>query len=689
MIKWSLTICLCWFSIFTTWGQNTNDIWKIEAHQIQPNAYYGVTVANGMIGLISSAEPLKVKEVVLNGAFDTYGRGRVANIMKVFEFANMDLDVDGKRISRNQISEYSQILDMKNAVLTTAFHHDKIQVSSQMMALRHLPHTALIEVNIKAIKDCEITPYSLIQAPDMLRDVRNFYHLIDRPHALIPLMTSVANSPTGKLTIAASNSILFDEERGKEPSLIHEEWDYGLHKLKFTKKLKAGESYHFSIVGSVISSAHISDPHNEAERLTIFAALEKTERLKKYHQKAWAELWNSDILIEAEGKEAHQTQLAVHEALYHLYSFCREGQAYSLSPMGLSGLGYNGHVFWDTEIWMYPALLLMHPEMAKSLLEFRFHSLDAAFQNAKSHGYNGAMFPWEADEKGQESCPVWALTGPFQHHVTGDVGFAAWKYFQVTQDELWLKERGFPILKAVADFFVSRVEMDEQQKYHIKNVVCADEWAENVDDNAYTNGIAKEVLGYAVLAAKKLGVTYPEAWEKVQQHLVILKNTDGVTLEHATYKGEVIKQTDVNLLSYPMKQITNANEIQKDLDYYWGKLADNQLGRKGESPAMSQAIFSILNARLGKTELAYQQLIQSYEPNQLPPFGVLAETAGGTNPYFATGAGGFLQAVLNGFGGLDIQNQGIVQLKTKLPQPWRKLTMKGIGKQKATFVVEK
>ena len=275
-----------------------NSPWHLRAANIDPNNYYGVTVANGMIGLVSSAEPLKVKDVVLNGAFDTYGRGRVSNILKTFDFVNMDLDVDGRRLFRKDISNYVQTLDMRGASLTTTFDHaDKVSVKYTVLALRHLPHTALIDVEITARKAVELTPHSVMSAPEVLRDVKNFYHLIDRPHSLIPLLTSVAKSPTGKHTVAASNSFIFEEERGKEPQLIHEEWDYNLHRLKFTQRMKAGQTYRFSVVGSSTSTEHVADPQNEAERLTIFAALEKRDRLLKRHREAWDQLWASDITI--------------------------------------------------------------------------------------------------------------------------------------------------------------------------------------------------------------------------------------------------------------------------------------------------------------------------------------------------------------------------------------------------------
>lgn len=654
-----------------------NDAWHIVADNIDPANYYGVTVANGMIGLVSSPEPMRVKDVVLNGAYDNYGRGRVSNILKGFNFVNMNLDVDGRRIGRRDISAYKQTLDMRGAQLTTTFNvGDQVSVTHQVMALRHLPFCALSMVEITAKKDVTITPASVIEAPEILQDVRNYYSEIDRPHVLIPLLTSVGKSPSGKYMVAASSSFVFEEPHGSEPDLIHEDWDYNMHLIKFSKRLKAGETYRFSVVGTVISSAHVADAHNEAERLTIYAALERGDRLLRRHTADWDKLWASDIAIDGPVEDAR----AVHSAMYHLYSFAREGTALSLSPMGLSGLGYNGHVFWDTELWMYPPLLVLHPEIARSLLEFRFQLLDEAKQNAFSHGYQGAMYPWESTTTGQEETPVWALTGPFQQHITGCVGWAAWQYYLVTKDKEWLRNRGWPMLKEGADFWASRVERNGPGHYDINNVIGANEWQENIDNNAFTNGMAKTVLAYAADAAKELGLAPNPDWMHVAENIPILKFPDGVTRENATYDGVNIKQADVNLLAYPLKVITDPAQIKKDLDYY-----EPRMDKGG--PAMGNAILAVSAARGGNAERGYDLWTKSFRLNEVPPFGVLSETAGGTNPYFATGAGGFLQATLMGFGGLDITPQGIVQMKTKLPKQWKSLTMTGIGVERKTFSV--
>lgn len=657
----------------------SQDPWKIEANKIDPSNYYGVTVANGMIGIVSSPEPFRVKDVVLAGAYDLYGRGRVSNFLRSFNLLNMYLEIDGRRITANNVSSMKQTLDMHSASFTTSFDYgDKASVTYTYYSLRHLPFTVLMDIVVTAKKDISITGASVMEAPDALRDVQNYYNEIDRPHVVISLLTSSAKSPTGKLLMCASNTFLFSEPHGQEPRVIHEMWDNNMHLMKFSKTIKAGESYRFSIAGSSITSAHHDDPLNEAERLTIYAKLEGRERLLMFHQKAWDSLWKTDIVIDGDA----QAQQDVHSMMYHLYSFVREGTAYSPSPMGLSGLGYNGHIFWDAELWMYPALLVLHPELAKSMIEYRYQRLEAAKRNAFANGFKGAMYPWESAETGVEETPVWALSGPFEHHITADVAIATWNYYAVTQDKQWLREKGYPILSATADFWTSRVERNGPGQYDIKNVVAADEWAENVDNNAFTNAAAKANLQYATQAATILGITPNPDWINVANNIPILRMGNGVTQEHTTYHGEGIKQADVNLLAYPLKEITDTKQIQKDLEYYEARVPNEG------TPAMTQAVFTLLYARLGNTEKAYHWFKDSYEPNLNPPFRVIAETKGGTNPYFATGAGGILQSVLMGFGGLEITSKGITQIKSVLPQQWKSLTLTGIGPQKKTFVVK-
>ena len=212
--------------------------------------------------------------------------------------------------------------------------------------------------------------------------------------------------------------------------------------------------------------------------------------------------------------------------------------------------------------------------------------------------------------------------------------------------------------------------------------MAADEWAENVDNNAFTNAAARANLQFATQAAQLLGITPDPDWMNVANNIPILKMPNGVTREHATYNGEGIKQADANLLSYPLKEVTDPKAIRKDLEYY-----ETRVPNQG-TPAMTQAVFTTLYARLGEGEKAFRWFHDAYIPNLNPPFRVIAETKGGTNPYFATGAGGILQSVLMGFGGLEITKEGIIQIKSALPKQWKSLTLTNIGTEKKTWTVK-
>jgi trehalose/maltose hydrolase-like predicted phosphorylase len=211
--------------------------------------------------------------------------------------------------------------------------------------------------------------------------------------------------------------------------------------------------------------------------------------------------------------------------------------------------------------------------------------------------------------------------------------------------------------------------------------VGADEFAHNVDDNAFTNGSAKALLNYASKAARILDIGPDPGWREMSENLKFHYFPDGVMKEYEQYDGDIIKQADVNLLSYPL-EITRDNEsVRKDLAYYESRIA-------ADGPAMGYSVLSVINARLGNRERAFELFKKAYIPNKRPPFGALAESAFSNNPYFATGAGGMLQAVIFGFAGLHITDHGIEQMRPCLPKGWTRLQIKGVGPEKKTFTIE-
>ncbi len=638
----------------------------------QRENYQAPAMANGMIGILPNAQPLGVQKIILNGVYDRYGTwgDGIENIVQGINFLNLNIaGVD------TTVSEWKQELNMKEATLATTFTYGgKLQVTYTICALRQLPYNGLMMVHLKALQDVSITVSDTFGGSESARLTQTRFQKIERT---LPLASATAISPTGKVQLAAAVCFTAPgcDVKGGAPGGAPKGAGNGCY---FQKDLKSGETFDFALNGAICTTAQFPDPINESKRLALAAHLQGVDKLLEKHKEEWAKLWTSDIQIEGDT----EAQKDVRFALFNLYSFVRQGTAYALSPMGLSETGYNGHVFWDCETWMYPVFLLMHPEMARSILDYRYNRLGKAMQNAQINGYKGAMFPWESAGDGTEETPVWALTGPFEQHISSDIGMAYWNYFRVTKDVQWLREKGFPVIRGIADFWVSRTEKNEKGEYEIKNVVCADEYAENVDNNAFTNGGAIIVLRDATLAAEALNEQPNPSWRTVADHIPIRYGKDSVVKEFDTYKGQTIKQADVNLLSYPLHLVPSRKVDKINLAYY-----EPRVDQK-DGPAMTYGIFSVISSRLGDPDQAWTYFNQAYKPNQRPPYGVLAETPTENNPYFATGAGAMLQAVIYGFGGLDVSDNGIVQWKTKLPKQWKKLTITGVGPDHKTFTVQ-
>lgn len=647
--------------LLMSFGAFAQDPWLVSADIRQGMDYYGESVSNGMIGMVSDVRPLRNSRVILGGAYDRTAKDNIDSYFDNIRFMDMTLKADGVSLDPGVLTGYRQTLDMRHACMVSqGTLRGKCRFTVRQYALRQLPFCVLTVVEIEPLRDVALMVASLHGVPGEMRDVRSGYKLMRKRRGNIYLMWTDARSASGSCDVSSASSFVFDG--GARPEVSY---DSVQHQCGFTVSLLRGENFRFALTGSLISSSHTTNPHNETSRLTQLTALSGTDNLVAAHCRAWDGLWSSDVLIDGD----RQAQQDVHSMIYHLYSNVREGSRMSIPPMGLTGTTYYGHVFWDAEIWMMPALLLLHPELARSMIDYRIDRLDAARHNAFAHGYQGAMWPWESGGSGTEDTPTWTLTGTFEHHITGCVALAAWQYYCVTGDTLWLRSRAYPLISDCADFWTSRMETDSAGCPHIRNVVCADEYAANVDDNAFTNAIAMKTLDIALRAASVTGNRPHPLWAARAGRLPVYRSPDGITLEYQGYDGRKIKQADVNLLAYPLRVITDKQQILRDITYYAKRVPETS------TPAMTESVFALLYARLGDRENAAKCFYQSYRPNQCPPFGVLAECKGGHNPYFLTGAGGTLQAVIMGFAGYDITEQGICRHPSALPKGWRGISV--------------
>ncbi|OAZ04567.1 glycosyl hydrolase family 95 catalytic domain-containing protein [Flavobacterium succinicans] len=650
-------------------AQLNGDEWNLVAHSREH--YFGVAMANGKFGIVTDATPFQTKDIILNGLYEPNPKNGISKIVRGIEFLNLHLSINNEMIEGSNIDQWRQQIAMKEGTSTTSFQFkDLAQIQYTILAHRVLPYSGMVVVEILPLQDIEINAFHYMNVPEELKITKSEFRLMKKKHYQIPLFKTTAQTTTGKWNISASTTFLFD---GAAEPISQKGAEVG-----FTKKLLQGKKYRFVIAGGLCNSKDIQDPANEAERQAIFAYLEGIDNLLNKHKKAWASLWETgDIQIEGD----LEAQQRVRFALYNLYSFIREGSRQSISPMGLSSQGYNGHVFWDTELWMYPTLLALQPEMAKSCLDYRSDRLPKAKLKAFIYGYDGAMYPWESDDTGEEATPTSASMGIFEQHITADVAIAFWNYYALTQDKNWLRKE-WDVLKETADFWVSRVTKNQDGHYSILNVVGADEYALNVDDNAFTNAAAIEALKNTIKAATLLKEPINPMWIEVATKLIIHKE-HGITQNYKGYKGQITKQADVNLLAYPLHVVADQKQIKADLDYYATKIDAK------DGPAMTYGVFSVLYSRLGDKEKAYEYFMKSYLPNSRPPFGVFSESPNSNNPYFATGAGAMLQAVIYGFGGIEQTDKGLKFNQGMLPDPWKSLKIIGVGTANKTVIINK
>lgn len=656
-----------------------NDGWNISTSNAEN--YTGIVVANGRIGILPSEKPFEVKQIILNNVFDKESPLGVSKILLGMNFGNLEIEIDGEKITETNISDWKQTLNMKEAKFTTSFKFkNKAFVSYTMYALRNVPYAGYIDVSITAAEDVKAKVTGKLTTPEEYLNPMSSFRILKDLETTMPILQTVAKSRLGRHIVGTSATFIWHEiNSGREdqrPELTHNKVSEYDNRLSFDAEIKKGKSLDFAWTAAQCSTQDFFDPQSESERFVIFNLLTPKKDLLSAHNALWSTLWEGDIIIEGD----LQSQQDVRLGLYHLYAFARGDSDLSISPMGLSSQGYNGHIFWDTELWMFPPLLVLNQDIARSLVNYRSDRLDVAKRKAINFGFKGAMFPWESDDTGEEATPAWALTGTFEHHITADVAIAFWNYYRVTKNMEWLKEKGYPMLKEVADYWVSRSTQNQDGSYSIKNVVGANEFAQNIDDNAFTNGSAITALNFAIRAAKKVGEEPDKAWNLVANGIKIHKFPDGTTMEHSKYNGEIIKQADVNLLAYPLDIVNDQETLVKDLKYYEPKISK-------EGPAMGKSVFAIIYARLGDVENAFRLFKESYEPNKRPPFGALSEAATSNNPYFVTGAGGMLQIVLFGFGGLHLTDEGIIQKNPILPKEWKSLKITGVGNERKTYLV--
>ncbi|MCH7525425.1 MAG: glycoside hydrolase family 65 protein, partial [Bacteroidetes bacterium] len=373
-----------------------NNAWNIST--TNTSNYTGIVVANGRIGILPSEKPFKVKHIILNNVYDKASTLGISRILKGMNFGNLDIEIDGELINSNNISNWKQTLNMKEASFTTSFtFKNKAEVSYTTYALRNVPYSGYIDISIKAKQSITVKVIGKIETPEEYQDPLSTFRILRDAETTMPILQTVAKSRMGRHVVATSSTFIWHDinstREHQRPELIHTKVSDYNNQLTFEKTVDKGTSLDFAWTSAQCTTQDFFDPQSESERFVIFNLLTPRDDLLNQHKSLWKSLWEGDIIIEGD----LQSQQDIRLALYHLYSFSRGDSNLSISPMGLSSQGYNGHIFWDTELWMFPPLLVLNQDIARSLVNYRSDRLDMAKQKAINFGYKGAMFPWESD----------------------------------------------------------------------------------------------------------------------------------------------------------------------------------------------------------------------------------------------------------------------------------------------------
>jgi protein-glucosylgalactosylhydroxylysine glucosidase len=402
------------------------------------------------------------------------------------------------------------------------------------------------------------------------------------------------------------------------------------------------------------------------------------DALLEQHRAAWRDLWRSDIVIDGDAR----AQTAVHSDLYYLLATSTPDTRW---PMGACGLtpGYTGHAFWDSDTWIFPALLLLHPERAKSLVMFRSFTLPAAQARAQAVGLKGAKYPWEADpENGSEQTPHFAyVLGEREIHVNADIAIAQWQYWLATHDRDWLKKYGWPVLRNVADFWAKRASWNaEKKRYEIVHVTSVAESYNDVPNDTFTNVSAQKALNIAGMAAALIGERADPHWAEVATKLYIpFSETEQRHLDFdAGVPREPLEGSTLGLLMYPSLDFAMSPQIRRN-DFNYTMIAVKE--GHHEPHGMGMAPASIAAAAVGDAPLAVTWLQNNFTSNLIkPPFNVRTETSSNNSGYFITSSGGFVQNLVYGFSGLRIQEKGLVGAYAPvLPPAWKSMTLKDVS----------
>ena len=699
-------------------------------------------LGNGYMGLRSDNEEPYLAEqrnLFINGTFNKAEANEVTELPNAANVTRLDIRVDGERFSLElgETNDYIKQLNMKDAELTRSF--DWTSPKGKTLRFRFSRFVSLDELHLIAMKmeveslshDVALSIDSGINAQMTNSGVQHFKEGERR----------IADERFIQL-VQTTNESAIDFVHNTVHALTLNGEKITAQADKDMARRKAWMSYDIELrpqdrlVMEKLSTVHTSnDSDLNAEPYSLEQLRTKSlgqlkghdvlgyDALFEVHRRAWQQkVWGA-YDVEVESSEAVD-QLALRFSLYHLTAMMpAHDEQMGIGAKALSGEGYKGHSFWDTEIFILPFFTLSNPQAAKSLLTYRYHGLAGARQKAQDNDYLGAMYPWEmAWPTDGEVTPVWGdidivtgeqtkiWSGFIEQHISADIAFAVYQYESITGDRQFMERYGYEMVFETAKFWASRLECnDAHRQYHINHVIGPDEYKEHINNNAFTNYMAYFNLKLAMRYADKLSREYAALWETFSleadyadwkekadrlylpepraEDLVIpqddtylqlpeidlakYKNQTKVRTIYRDYNAEqingiqVTKQADTVLLFYLIDQTflrgdPRFSEAAKKANFRYYE------ARTLHDSSLSLATHAIMASDIGERELAYQLFRQTCDIDMGPDMKTSDEGI------HAAAIGGIWKAAVFGFAGVRLAD-GKLRINPRLPKNWQRL----------------
>jgi trehalose/maltose hydrolase-like predicted phosphorylase len=685
-------------------------------------SYFPSYLANGYFSTMTSprgTEPARAYMV----AFMDYDKRDISRPAAIPGWSEIDYNpgggwINSTRLDKKIFADYAQTLDMYDGTLTTRYRFDYANKSTDVKVVTFVSqadnHLAATQFSMTPHFDgsVELTfplrlwseyqprmPIGSMTGDQMIAAVIASGQTLDnkpvptpdRAAVWYPGYTEVLSSDGDTKTLT-----LWLNGRAKEGLSMAEAAAIALPKslaiqsvkldktsnllsLHITAKVKQGTTYTFTKYLAASRQDWGSDAQADRD-LAVQARETGFDRLLARHQAAWHELWKSDIVVDGDPA----VQKAVHSDLYYLLSNSTVGTAW---PMGACALtpNYAGHAFWDSDSWVFPALLLLHPERAKPIVMFRHRTMQPARERAIQYGAKGTMYPWESDpQTGVDNTPHFAYGVYREIHVNADIAIAQWQYYLASGDDAWLKQYGWPVIREIAEFWTSRVTYNKAaDRYEIMHVTSPDEAYDDVPNDSFTNAAARKALQIAIEAAKKVGEPADPQWstiatkmyvpflDKEQRHLDF---DASVPHDKITWMGSSLAWLMYPNLDLPMSDTVRRNDFDFQL---------HELKVHGDDPnEMMMVMLAVGASELGDAKSAGDWIQRNLVGFLKPPFNVRTETVANNAGYILATSAGFLQSMVYGLTGLRIDDKGLdAAYAPALPPNWKALTLKRVSFQ--------